>query len=67
MRRGCITVGEVQCDGCHKFLEFGERYLVIDDEEGNSQRFCIDCCFERGYVSYREEKGEKITTFFPED
>lgn len=67
MRRGCIAVGEVQCDGCHKFLEYGERYLVIDDEKGNSKCFCVDCCFERGYASYRVERGEKIITFFPKD
>ena len=67
MHRGCIVVGKVQCDGCHRFLEHGERYLVIDDEKGNSRRFCVDCCFERGYASYRMERGEKIITFSPED
>jgi len=65
VRCGCIAVGEVQCDGCHRFLGYGERYLVIDDEKGNSQRFCFDCCLKRGHASYREEKGEKIATFFP--
>ena len=67
MRCGCIAVGKVQCDGCHRFLEYGERYLVIDDDEENSQRFCIDCCLKRGYASYKTEKGERIITFFPRD
>jgi len=67
MRCGCIAVGKVQCDGCHRFFEYGERYLVIDGEEENSQRFCIDCCLKRGYASYKTEKRERIITFFPKD
>ena len=67
MRRGCITVCEVQCDECHRFLEYGERYLIIDDEKGSSQRFCGDCCTKRGYTSLEEEKGKEIVTFFSQD
>ena len=67
MRRGCIAIGKVQCDGCHRFLEYGERYLTIDDEEGKKQRLCVDCCLSRGYAFYRTERGEQIITFFPED
>jgi len=66
LRRGCIAVGKVQCDVCHRFLEYGERYLMVDDEGEQSQRFCVDCCLSRGYASYRTEKGEKIIVFFPE-
>ena len=67
MRCGCIIVCEVQCDGCHRFLEYGERYLIIDDEKGNSQRFCGDCCMKRGYTSFGEGKGKEIVTFFSQD
>jgi nitrate reductase beta subunit len=67
MHCGCIALGEVQCDGCHKALEYGERYLLIDSKEGQSQRYCIDCCLSRGYASYKTEKGEKILTFFTEE
>ena len=66
MRRGCIAVGKVQCDGCHRFLEYGERYLTIDDEEGKKQHLCVDCCLSRGYASYRMERGEQMIIFFPE-
>ena len=65
MRRGCIAVGEVRCDGCQRSLEYGERYLVIDDEEGNSQRFCVDCCLSRGYASHKTDRGESVITFSP--
>jgi len=67
MRRGCIAIGKVQCDNCHKFLEYGERYLTIDDEEGKGQHLCVDCCLSRGYASRRTEKEEQTITFFPED
>ena len=64
MRRGCIAVSEVQCDNCHRLLEHGERYLIIDGEDGQSKRFCVDCCLSQGYASHRMERGEKIIIFF---
>ena len=67
MRRGCIAVGKIQCDGCHRFLEYRERYLTIDDEERKKQHLCLDCCLSQGYAFYGTEKGEQTITFFPED
>jgi hypothetical protein len=67
MRRGCIAVEQIQCDGCHRLIKAGERYLVIDVEGDEKQRLCIDCCLERGYASYIEEEGKKIITFLPQD
>ena len=65
MRRGCIAVGEVRCDGCGRIVRHPERYLLTD-EEGKASRYCVDCCLERGYARYKEEKGEQVLTFFPE-
>ena len=31
MRRGCISLGDVQCDECHRIIPYPERYLVIDE------------------------------------
>jgi len=67
MRRGCIAVGQIQCDGCHRPIKYGERYLVIDGEGDEKKRFCVDCCLSRGYASYKTEKGERTITFFPKD
>ena len=67
MRCGCIAVSKVQCDICHRFLEYGERYLLVNDEGEQSQRLCLDCCLSRGDASYKSEKGEKIITFFSGD
>ena len=65
MRRGCIAIGKIGCDGCHRPLNYGERYLVIDDEKGEKKRFCVDCCLSHGYASYKMEKGEETITFLP--
>ncbi|TRZ52954.1 MAG: hypothetical protein D4S01_02085 [Dehalococcoidia bacterium] len=72
MRRGCISVGEVQCDGCHRIIPYPERYLAVDEkdgvevEEGETSRYCVDCCLAKGYAQYKIEKGERVLSFFPE-
>jgi hypothetical protein len=67
MRRGCIAVGKVECDSCHRSIKYGERYLLIDGEEDEKQRVCIDCCRKRGYISYGTDKGRQIITFLPKE
>ena len=64
MRRGCIAVSEVNCNGCGRIMKHPERYLAIDEEGGTILRYCVDCCLEKGYAAYKEEKGERIVTFF---
>ena len=72
MRRGCMSLGEVRCDGCQRIIPYPERYLVIEEEggvedaEGGKARYCVDCCLKKGYASYKIEKGETILTLFPE-
>jgi len=63
MRRGCFAIGEIKCDGCHRVIGYGERYLVMEEDE--KLRLCIDCCLSKGYAAYSEEKGERVLTFFP--
>jgi len=67
MRRGCIATGKVECGGCHRPIKYGERYLIIDGEEDEKQRLCIDCCLKGGYISYGNEKGQQIITFLPKE
>jgi len=67
MHRGCIAIGKVECDGCHRPIKFGERYLLINGEGDEKQRLCIDCCQNRGYISYGTEKGKQIITFLPKE
>ena len=72
MRQGCISLGEVQCDDCHRIIPHSERYLAIDEEDGvevekgKTSRYCLNCCLKKGYAHYRDEKGEQILTSFPE-
>ena len=72
MRRGCISLGEVQCGECQRTIPYPERYLVVnekdgkEDEEGEPCRYCIDCSLKKNYAHYKTEKGEQILTFFEE-
>ncbi len=66
MRRGGISLGDIQCDGCHRTVQYLERYLAIEETEGTILRLCLDCALNRGYVRYRQEKGERVITFFSE-
>jgi hypothetical protein len=70
MRRGCVSLGEIKCDGCGNAIPYPDRYLAInekngvEDEEGETKRYCIECCLKKDYAHYKEEKGERILTFF---
>ena len=70
MRRGCISLGEVKCDECQCLIPHPERYLEIEEkdgvenEEGETRRYCVDCALKKNYAHYKEEKGETILTFF---
>ena len=72
MRRGCIATGEIRCDGCGRIIRHPERYLAIQEkdgieaEEGETSRYCVECCLKKGYAHYKEEKGEQVLTFFPD-
>ena len=64
---GCIAIGQIKCDGCHRAIEYGERYLVINGEEGKKEHLCVDCGLSRGYALHRMGQEEQTITFFPKD
>ncbi|MCL2474570.1 MAG: hypothetical protein FWF37_00305 [Chloroflexi bacterium] len=71
MRRGCVSLGDIVCDCCRQAIPYPERYLAVDvDENGqeidNSKtvRYCAACALKKNLARYRDEKGEKILTFF---
>ena len=64
MRRGCIATGKIQCDGCHRPLGHGERYLMLGGGESGEQRLCVECSLKLGYASRKEEEGQEALTFF---
>ena len=72
MHRGCISLGDIQCDECHHIIPHSERYLAIDEEDGvevekgKTGHYCVECALQKGYAYYKdEEKVGKILTFFP--
>ncbi|MEW6141690.1 MAG: hypothetical protein AB1597_00840 [Chloroflexota bacterium] len=66
MRRGCIAISEVACDGCGRILRHGERYLADDVKSGGTKRLCVDCCAKKGMVGHKRERGQEIMTLFGE-
>ena len=66
MRRGCMSLGETQCDECHRIIPYPDRYLIIEEAGNNELRLCTDCCIKKGYVNCKQEKGIQVTTFFVE-
>lgn len=64
MRRGCIAISEVICDGCGRLLRHGERYLADDAKGGGTTRLCVDCCAKKGMVGHKRERGQEIMTLF---
>jgi len=72
VREGCISLGKAQCDGCNCIIPCTERYLAVDEEngieveKGKTVRYCMECALRKGYAEYREEKGERVLTFFPQ-
>ncbi|MFH1381791.1 MAG: hypothetical protein ABIH70_02750 [Chloroflexota bacterium] len=71
MRRGCISLGEIKCDQCGRHIQAYERYLMIEEQDGveadtgETKRYCTECAIKKSYAVYKEEKGEKTLTFFP--
>ncbi len=72
MRRGCISLGDIQCSVCHRDVPHSERYLAIDEKDGveveeggKAVYYCVECTLKKGYAYYKQEKDEKILTFFP--
>lgn len=65
MNRGCVAVGEIKCFNCQRLIEAGHRYLVVEEEEGKKQDYCVECSVAKGYAAYVKEKGEEVLTFFP--
>ena len=55
MRQGCISLGNIKCDGCHRVIPHSGRYLLIEETTGEKTRLCVECCLEKGYAQYDNE------------
>lgn len=71
MRRGCVSLGNVQCDECRRMIPHAERYVAVEEdngveaETGKTALYCVACSLKKGYAYYREDRGEKKLTIFP--
>ncbi|MCL2615698.1 MAG: hypothetical protein FWD30_02740 [Dehalococcoidia bacterium] len=75
MRRGCLSVGTVDCDVCKSHIPYPDRYVMVDEDDkgeevlekgGKSVRYCVECAKKKGYARYKEIKGEMVLTFLRE-
>lgn len=72
MRRGAISMGDIKCDQCQRTIPYPDRYLTIEekdgveDDEGEARHYCVECCLQKNYAHYKQEKGETVLTFFKE-
>jgi len=56
-------------------VPYAGRYMTVEEADGcgNQRRrrirknFCVKCCVKKKYAEYREEKGDKVLTFFYEE
>ena len=70
MRRGCISLGQTECNECHHIIQHAERFLAIDEEDGvevqggKTVHYCVECALKKGYAQYKEDKGERVLSFF---
>ena len=63
MRRGCISLGNIKCDKCHRTILYPERYLFLEEGKGKTQVMCMDCCQECGMVKAGSEKEDAALLF----
>jgi hypothetical protein len=63
MRRGCISLGNISCDKCHRQILYPERYLYLEEAHAKPQALCMDCSKDGGLVKTGSEKG-KDEVFF---
>jgi len=55
LRRGCISLGTVKCGECGRGIVYPERYLVLEDENGQVLKLCVQCSESRGYLKDKPE------------
>lgn len=63
MRRGCISLGNIKCDKCHRTILYPERYLSIEDPKGKDLILCVSCCQEKGMVKAESDKEDAELLF----
>jgi hypothetical protein len=63
MRRGCISLGNIKCDQCHRTIPYPERYLYQEEVKGKGRMLCINCCQQEGLVKAGSAKEDAEILF----
>ncbi|HSW58120.1 MAG TPA: hypothetical protein VLH15_06940 [Dehalococcoidales bacterium] len=56
MKRGCISLGNINCDECHRNIPYPERYLSIEIDKLTNQTLCLNCCIDKNLTRKESEK-----------
>lgn len=54
---------KMTCSGCEQTILYGERYLVLDNDDGSKSRLCIHCCAMKHLVGCCWDSGRRVVTF----
>jgi hypothetical protein len=63
VRRGCISLGNIKCDQCHRIIRYPERYLYLEESREKHQILCLKCCQEKGLVKAGSKKEDAEVLF----
>jgi hypothetical protein len=63
VRRGCISLGNIKCDECHRIIIYPERYLFTNEFKDKNITLCMDCCQKKGYVKPGSAKEDADILF----
>ncbi len=55
MRRGCISLGNINCDQCGRAILYPERYLFVE-EKGKNKTICMECSQKKNLVKPENDK-----------
>lgn len=54
---------KMTCSECEQPILYGERYLVLDKDNGSKSRLCIRCCAKKNLVGCCRDSGKRVVTF----
>jgi hypothetical protein len=64
VRRGCISLGNIKCEQCHRLILYPERYLFLEEAgKGKGMTLCMDCCQAKGLVKAESSKEDAESLF----
>jgi len=63
VRRGCISLGNIKCDFCHRTIPYPERYLSMEESKSQNVTICMACCHKKGLINNEPENNNTESLF----